>query len=95
MTQFRGFIGGSYQPQTRLVDAQRTVNLYEERYSGEAPTARAVSALYPAPGFKLFSTPRLSDEPILLPVAADNFNRPPGPLGPPWVHIYRRPYRKR
>lgn len=57
MTAFRGFIGGTYQPQTRLVDAQRTVNLYEERYSGEAPTARTVSALYPAPGFQLFSSP--------------------------------------
>lgn len=54
MPAFPGFIGGSGTTQSLTADGERTVNLYQERMDGEAAANRA--ALFPAPGFRNWST---------------------------------------
>jgi len=52
---YPGFIGGSYQAQSLTADAERTVNLYVEKF--DVPSAKHDKALYPTPGFAAFSQP--------------------------------------
>lgn len=54
MPLFPGFIGGSGTTQSLTADGERTVNLYVERMDSEAAANRA--ALFPAPGFRTWST---------------------------------------
>lgn len=52
--KFPGFVGPSYTSQSRVADAERTVNFYPERL--ESPGAKARYALYPTPGVTTFAT---------------------------------------
>jgi hypothetical protein len=49
-----GFIGPSYQSRSLAVDAQRTMNLYQEIV--ESGTGKAPKALFGRPGIQLFAT---------------------------------------
>lgn len=53
MPRFRGFINGSYQSQSVIVDAESTTNWYPEQV--ESPYAENRMALYPTPGFAKFA----------------------------------------
>ncbi len=50
MPAWPGFIGGSYESQSVIGDAERTMNWYVEELESEG--ARAPKALYPSPGFQ-------------------------------------------
>lgn len=50
MPAFPGFIGGSATSQSMMADAERTVNWYVEKMTGEGAQGR--QALYPTPGFE-------------------------------------------
>lgn len=52
--RFPGFIGGSTTTQSLTFDSHRTVNLYVERAQGEGAANSA--ALFPTPGFRVWST---------------------------------------
>jgi len=51
---FPGFLGGSYQSQSPILDIEELINLYVER--SESGGAKAPAALYPTPGAELFGT---------------------------------------
>lgn len=53
MVALAGFCGGSYQAQSSLVNAERSINLYPEPAEGNALSPLA---LYPTPGLDLFAT---------------------------------------
>lgn len=50
--RYQGFIGSSYQSQSVISDAERTMNWYEEAIESEYGANRR--ALYPCPGFSRF-----------------------------------------
>lgn len=54
MPAWPGFVGGSYPTSSLVADAERTVNLYVEKMQSEG--AKAPSALYPTPGFRMWDT---------------------------------------
>lgn len=54
MPAWPGFIGGSYQSQSPIADAERTVNFYPEIIEAEAGANKM--ALYPTPGATAFLT---------------------------------------
>lgn len=54
MPRFPGFVSGSYQSQSPIADAERTMNFYEETIEAEAGANR--HALYPTPGSSVFLT---------------------------------------
>lgn len=55
--RFRGFVGAAYESGAPLADAQKLVNYYIENIRAESEYADAETALFPTPGFRLFSTP--------------------------------------
>lgn len=50
--RYEGFIAGTYQSQSIVTDAERTVNLYVENSESEGSANK--KALYPCPGFQSF-----------------------------------------
>ncbi len=50
MPRFSGFIGGANTPQSLILDAEDTINLYVEK-SPQAAAAQNIAALFPTPGF--------------------------------------------